>query len=102
MTYKITNVLIIFFILIICMLFGCSTSNRLTKMSNEEIIRLAKTNSLNSKVFKILAPDGRVINREEVTNYPITDFYNDRFIDPVTDSIIVKIRKIKKSDIRSE
>lgn len=79
-------------------IISCSTNNKLIKLHQNEIIRLAKVDSLNNRISKILDPQGKEISREEISQYPPSLFYNDKYKDPDTDSIILKIRKIKKTD----
>lgn len=67
-------------------------------MSEDEIVKLAKIDSLNNRISKILDPEGKEINREEVSKYSPSLYYNDRYKDITTDSIVLKIRKLKKSD----
>lgn len=87
------------FFLSLIIIFSCSQKNALIKMKEQEILDLAKIDSLNTKISKILNPEGREISKNEVSKYPPTIFYNDRYKDPVTDSTIVKIRKLKDSDL---
>lgn len=85
---------------VMVLITACSTTGLYTKMSEEEMIRLAKVDSLYTKISKIIALDGQEISKEDAINLSPADYYGERFIDPVTDSIVVKIRKVRKSDTK--
>src|SRR5690554_1942453 len=85
---------------VMVLITACSTTSLYTKMSEEEMIRLAKVDSLYTKISKIIVLNGQEISKEDAINLSPADYYGERFIDPVTDSIVVKIRKVRKSDTK--
>src|SRR5690554_1772718 len=85
---------------VMVLITACSTTSLYTKMSEEEMIRLAKVDSLYTKISKIIAPNGQEISKEDAINLSPADYYGERFIDQITDSIVVKIRKARKSDTK--
>jgi RimJ/RimL family protein N-acetyltransferase len=94
---KITKQTIIVIILTIC-LSSCSGNKDYVKLSNDHLTELIKKDILNTKVYKILSPKGEVINYQKATQYPASEFFTDRYLDKKNDSIILKIRKITKTD----
>src|SRR5690554_968221 len=94
---KVKSILILIFI---GLFVACSITNPYAKMSEEEMVRLAKADLLYSRISKIIWIDGQEVSKEEAINRYTSDYYGERFIEPATDSIVVKVRKVRRSDLK--
>ncbi|KUF38203.1 hypothetical protein HX017_17195 [Myroides marinus] len=90
---------IIYTLFITLLISSCTNSKRYIKLTNKEIVELIKQDALNNKVCKILSPKGEVIDYKQAVSYSPSKYYVDRYLDTKNDSIILRFRKIKNTDI---
>ncbi|MCC9043319.1 hypothetical protein LNQ81_11620 [Myroides sp. M-43] len=89
----------LYFIVLLVLILSNGTANaQYVKLDNKQIIHLIKVDSLNNRIYKILSPKNQVLSKGQLSEYPMSSFYVDRYLDKSNDSIVIKFRKLKKSD----
>lgn len=91
---------IVVLLLLAGLFVACSTMDLYVKMSEEEVIKLAKEDSLYAKISKIITPSGETVSKGEALGLFDESYFGERFIDPKTDSIVVKVRKARRTDFK--
>lgn len=88
-----------YFIVFLVLILISSTANaQYIKLDDKQIMHLIKVDSLNNRIYKILSPKNQVLSKEQLSEYPMSKFYIDRYLDKNNDSLVIKFRKLKKSD----